>query len=279
MFILAFFVLFNSQKYFGIRLARCRLVTHTQKLVKCFPLNWKANANEWNKTQSTSENVIHCQCKHKQILFHILNQGSEVCRFWHCHAKVFNQNTKIQFHHLSNKVMNTFWVMLFCHLTYIHQAYEKKKLHSSFMIFTNPMKNSLMWIHKMGKKKGRISSTDYDGDYSWHVFFHAFKRWNGLNRVVTHNFIFGLIFSNEIISIWREILLNGHAFKCNKFELEHHISIKLIDFQIESVICWSEIFLNSEYRFTFRMCEIKLKLFVAMEQPLKTGFFDRVKGI
>lgn len=84
------------------------------------------------KKRHNSENVIHSECKHKQISFGILNQGARnsCCR----HAKVFNhksharcEHQKFNFIILSNNVVvNTFRVMTFCRLTYIYQMHNKK---------------------------------------------------------------------------------------------------------------------------------------------------------
>lgn len=59
--------------------------------------------------------------------FHVIFPRLEVALLWL--TKVFNQNActfcrniKIQFNHLNNNVMNTFRIMTFHRLTYIHQA-------------------------------------------------------------------------------------------------------------------------------------------------------------
>lgn len=115
---------------FGYRIERkIKIKNVWKKTAKWFSLNWKrmqTNKMKQSKVDESSENVIHCECKHKQISFGILNQGARnsCCR----HAKKIQSNrmhvanTKIQFHHLSNSVVNTFRMMTFCHLTYVHRV-------------------------------------------------------------------------------------------------------------------------------------------------------------
>lgn len=62
------------------------------EMVKCFSLNWRQRQT---KAKSISGNVIHCQCKHKQIT----NQGMNAILCCHFSSNLFNQSTCTQCEH------------------------------------------------------------------------------------------------------------------------------------------------------------------------------------
>lgn len=63
-----------------------------RETVKCFSFNWRRRQTN---AKSISGNVIHCQCKHKQIS----NQGMNTILCSHFSSNVFNQSTWIHCEH------------------------------------------------------------------------------------------------------------------------------------------------------------------------------------